>query len=205
MLADDHSLIRDALTATIRRTIGETVFGEATTSAEVVAKVEGAAWDLVVLDLGLPGGGEFGTLRRLRALRPELPILVLSMFNEEKMGVAAIEAGANGYLCKTADRALIRTAVAAMLAGRGYLSDGLRALLAQRMGESPRGRGPLSARELEVLLALGRGLPQKDIAAQLQLSASSVATYRTRIMEKLQLQTTADLQRYVVEHRLVHE
>lgn len=202
LLADDHVLIRDALPSTIRRRVPQARFETVGTAAAVLEAVQRTEWDLVVLDLGLPGGMELETLRRVRELRPQMPILVLSMFPEQKMGVAAIEAGADGYLCKTADRATIAAAAAETLAGRGYRSAHLRELLAKRVSERRGRAAALSQRELEVLIALGRGRSNKEIAADFGISVTSVGTYRMRILDKLGLRTTADLLRYVVEHRL---
>lgn len=202
LLADDHLIVRDALRATIRRCLPSAEVSEAHTAEGVQAAVARESWDLVVLDLGLPGGGELEVLRALRAVRPAMPILVFSMFTEVKMGCAALEAGADGYLCKTADRVVIRTAITEMLAGRGYVTASLRALQAKRPASGGGEVAKLSTRELEVLLALGRGESSKEVAARLGLGASSVGTYRARLLEKLGLRTTADLQRYVVEHRL---
>lgn len=203
LLADDHVLIRDALPAAIRQRVPGAEFECVGTAAAAIEAVTRTEWNLVVLDLGLPGGTELETLRRVRELRPEVPILVFSMFPEQKMGVAAIEAGADGYLCKTADRATIGEAVAETLAGRGYRNAHLRELLAKRVSERRGRAAALSQRELEVLIALGRGRSNKEIAADFGISVTSVGTYRTRILDKLGLRTTADLLRYVVEHRLV--
>jgi DNA-binding NarL/FixJ family response regulator len=203
LLADDHVLIRDALPSAIRRRVPGAEFECVGTAADAIDAVTRMKWSLVVLDLGLPGGTELETLRRVRELRPGMPILVFSMFPEQKMGVAAIEAGADGYLCKTADRATIATAVAETLAGSGYRSERLRELLTKRVSERRGRAAALSQRELEVLIELGRGRSNKEIAADMGISVTSVGTYRTRIMDKLGLRTTADLLRYVVDHRLV--
>jgi DNA-binding NarL/FixJ family response regulator len=205
LLADDHVLIRDALPSAISRRVLNAQFECVGTAAATIEAVTRAEWSLLVLDLGLPGGREFETLRQVRALRPALPILVYSMFPEHKMGVAAIEAGADGYLCKTADRATIAVAVAVTLEGNGYRSAALQELLAKRARERGAGAAALSPRELEVLIELGRGRSNKEIAADLGISVTSVGTYRTRIMDKLGVSTTADLLRYVVEHRLTRE
>lgn len=205
LLADDHVLIRDALPSAISRRVPDAQFECVGTAAATIEAVTRTEWSLLVLDLGLPGGREFETLRQVRAQRPALPILVYSMFPEHKMGVAAIEAGADGYLCKTADRATIAGAVAETLEGGGYRSAALQELLAKRARERGGSAAALSPRELEVLIELGRGLSNKEIAAGLGISVTSVGTYRTRLMEKLGVSTTADLLRYVVEHRLTRE
>jgi len=203
LLADDHALIRDALPSAIRLRVPRAQFECVGTAAAAIEAVTRTEWDLVVLDLGLPGGRELETLRRVRELRPAMPILVFSMFPDQKMGVASIEAGADGYLNKTADRETVATAVAQTLAGDGYRTERLRELLARAVSERRGRAAALSPRELQVLLELGDGRSNKEIAADLGISVTSVGTYRGRIMDKLGLRTTADLVRYVVEHRLV--
>lgn len=205
LIVDDHALMRDALMTVLRRMFPLAWLKEVDTAAEAEVAVMDGCWDLAVLDLRLPDADEFETVRKLHALRPKVPILVYSMFCEEKMGKAALAAGASGYLCKAADRANIGVAVSEMLAGRGYVSERLRTVLAQRDAGEKGCTTALSARESEVLLALGRGLSNKEIASRLALGVSSVGTYRARIMAKLSLRTTAHLQRYVFEQRLVHD
>lgn len=206
LVVDDHALIREGVARAIRRRVPGAVVVPADTAPAAIAAVEREAWSMVVLDLGLPGGGgEWGTLQRLRELRPALPILVLSMFPEEKMGVAAIERGASGYLCKTADRATVGEAALAVLAGRGYRSANLQSLLDAGGTSKAGGVAALSPRELEVLLALGQGDANKEIAARLGVGVTTVATYRARIMEKLKLNSAVELVRYVVEQRLVRK
>jgi len=196
-------LVRDALTTAISRRVAGAQFECVGTASAALAAVERESWHLVVLDLGLPGGTELETVRRVRAIRPTMPMLVFSMYPEHKMGVAALEAGADGYLCKTADRATIAEAVVETLAGRGYRSPALAELLAKRVRDRRGALPALSQREMEVLIGLGSGRSNKEIAAELAISVTSVGTYRVRIMDKLGLRTTADLLRYVVEHRLV--
>jgi two-component system, NarL family, invasion response regulator UvrY len=202
LIADDHSLVRDSLPYILQRTLPDATYGKATNSAEVFTAIENEAWDIVILDLGLPGDREVETLTRLRLLRPELPILVLSMFPEKKMGAIAIRAGASGYLCKTADVAVIAHAVQETLAGKGFISPALEKLLATTRTPA-RGLSSLSDREVEVLILLGEGFSLKEIASKLDITVSSIGTYRARLLEKLHLQTSADLVRYVIENRVI--
>ncbi|MCF3649745.1 response regulator [Synoicihabitans lomoniglobus] len=202
LVADDHVLIREAIPNTIRQHLPGATFalvGDATATLKAVTT---SSWDLVVLDLGLPGSCEMDTVRALRERCPALPILVFTMFPESKMGAAAIEAGASGYLCKTADLAALVQATITLLEGRRYHSEKLGRQLAQRSTARRGNLSALSPREVEVLTQLGAGLSNKEIAAQLDLAVSSVGTYRARLLEKLQLRTTADLLRFVVEHGL---
>jgi len=180
----------------------EAVFGKASTSKEVFQLIEVKEWDIVILDLGLPGDREVEALTKIRTMRPNLPILILSMLSEEKMGAISIQAGANGYLCKTADLNLIRIAVTEILAGRQYISWELAASLTD-VRNQPLGLKALSAHETLILLDLGRGLTIEEIADKLITTDSSVETDRSRILEKLELKNSAELVRYVTEHRLL--
>ena len=180
----------------------EAIFGKASNSKEVFQLIETEEWDIVILDLGLPGDREVESLTKIRAIRPNLPILILSMLSEEKMGAISIQAGANGYLCKTADLNLIRIAVTEILAGRQYISWELTATLTTTKNR-PLGLKALSTRETSVLLDLGRGLSIKEIADNMMDTDSSIGTYRSRILDKLDLKNSADLVRYVTEHRLL--
>ncbi len=202
LLADHRVVIRAGLRALLGEVLPAAEFGEAVSADEAVAAVTGANWDLVVLALRLPGGVGFTTLQRMRALRSQLPILIFSNMDERKMGLAAIRGGATGYVAKSASRTSIQAAVRDALQHRGVASGEICAEVAQSLSTWAPGPSALSPREIEVLLAIGTGESGKEIAARLKLSASSVSTYRSRILEKLQLRTTADLLRHVVEHRL---
>ena len=202
LIADDHALIRDSLPLIMGESMPEAIFGKASNSKEVFQLIETEEWDIVILDLGLPGDREVESLTKIRAIRPNLPILILSMLSEEKMGAISIQAGANGYLCKTADLNLIRIAVTEILAGRQYISWELTATLTTTKNR-PLGLKALSTRETSVLLDLGRGLSIKEIADNMMDTDSSIGTYRSRILDKLDLKNSADLVRYVTEHRLL--
>ena len=202
LIADDHALIRDSLPLIMGESMPETTFGKASNSQEVLEQIEAEEWDIVILDLGLPGDREVETLTKIRTIRPSLPVLILSMLSEDKMGAISIQAGANGYLCKTADLNLIRIAVTEILAGRQYISWELAAKLTTAKNR-PLGLKALSANETSVLLDLGRGLSVIEIADKMMVTDSSIEAYRSQILEKLELNNSADLIRYVTEHRLL--
>ena len=203
LIADDHALIRDSIPLVLEKRFPRANFGKAANTREVLIAIEQNEWDVLILDLGLPGDRELETLKSIRALRPALPILVLSMMPENKMGVRAIQAGASGYLCKTASMKLVETAIVQTLTGTNYLSEFLREKLSDTASH-PLGLSDLSQRETEVLLEFGRGFSAKQIAAKLNITVSSIGTYRARILEKLRLTSTAELVRYVSEQRLLN-
>lgn len=203
LIADDHALIRDSIPLILEKRFPCAHFGKASNTQEVRTAIEQHQWDMLILDLGLPGDRELQTLKSIRAQRPSLPILVLSMMSESKMGVRAMQAGASGYLCKTANMTIVESAIAQTLAGTNYISEFLRDKLSNTTTQTL-GLLDLSQRETEVLLEFGRGFSAKEIAGKLDVTVSSVGTYRARILEKLQLTTTAELVRYVTEQRLLN-
>lgn len=202
-IADDHAIVREGLRRIIEESPDVRVVGEAGTAEEIFDRLEGANPDVVVLDISMPGPGFLETMRRLREYPVE--IVVLSMYPEEQFGVRALKAGAAGYLTKEESPAQLLGAVRRVREGRRYLSDALAERLADEIAghtaEEPHEK--LSEREYQVLQLLGSGMTIGEISKQLSLSPKTVSTYRTRILRKLDLRTTADIVRYAVENRLV--
>ena len=203
LIADDHALIREALPLIIRPSVPLATFDFASNSTELMTLSDREIWDLIILDIGIPGDREFTALKILRERFAELPILTLSMFPEQKMGALAIEAGATGYLCKTVESPVIAKAVVALLDGQKWISSRIQRNLAKQGGAGRGNYNDLSTQEGKVLRLLAHGHSNKQIAVLLKVSISSVGTYRQRILEKLGLDSTAKLVRYVIEHRLM--
>jgi DNA-binding NarL/FixJ family response regulator len=204
LLADDHRIVRDGLRRLLADTADVRAVGEATTGAEVLAQLDRAPADVVVLDVSMPGPGFSETLRTLRERHPSVRVIVLSAFAEQEYAVRALKAGASGYVTKEKSPEELVDAIRAAAAGRRYVSPSVGELLAAdaaRDATAP-AHGKLSDRELEVLRLLGDGRSVKQAGADLGLSAKTVSTYRTRMLEKLGLRTTADLIRYAIEHKL---
>lgn len=200
LLADHHCIVRNGLRLLLQRIFKHATFVETGTSAATIAAARSKRWHLIILALGLPDHDGLDTIARCNGA----PILVFTNFSEDQMGVAAIEAGASGYLCKTATDTEILTAVATVLERREYCSPHLRELLAAHRIQGLRhtGFGSLSAREREALHEFDNGFSVKETACHLGLVTSTVSTYRKRILRKLGLRTTNELQRYLAEHRL---
>lgn len=207
LIADDHAVVRQGLRSILAEHPDLEVGGEATTAGEVLEKVrEGdEAWDLVLLDLSMPGGEGLETLNRLRSAAPELPVLVLSMHPEDQLAARLLKAGADGYLNKEAASDELVTAIRRVLGGQKYVSPDLASRLASELGGDA-GRAPheaLSDREFQVLRLLAGGRSVSDIAEELTLSPKTVSTYRSRLLEKMEMENTAQLIRYALEHDLV--
>ncbi|MGO8786713.1 MAG: response regulator [Terriglobia bacterium] len=205
LIADDHPILRRGLKDMLTRELDGAVCGEAGNAQEVFSKVHDQNWDLVVLDVTMPGRSGLDVLRDLRGLRPALPVLVLSMHPEDQLGRRVLKAGASGYMNKESAPEELIKAVRKVLAGGTYVSPALAERLAMDLHEDS-GRPlheTLSDREFEVLRLIGSGKAVSQIAEILHLSVPTVSTYRARILEKMNMTTTAELIKYALRNRLV--
>ena len=204
LIADDHPVLRNGLKEILVRQLGA-VCGEAMDAQEVLAQVQNRNWDLVILDITMPGRSGLDVLRDLKLVRPNLPVLILSAHPEDQYGKRMLRAGAAGYLEKhNAPEELIK-AVRKVLAGGRYVSPGLAEKLAFDLNED-HGRPlheTLSDREFEVLRLIASGKTVTEISEQLHLGVTTVSTYRARILEKMNLATTAELIRYALRNHFV--
>ncbi|WP_455371853.1 response regulator, partial [Petrachloros mirabilis] len=195
LLVDDHAIVRVGLKQTLADSFERLEVMEAGTGQEAIQKIQDSAWDLVVLDINLPDTNGLDVLKRLKAIRPSLPIVVLSFHPEEQYALRALRSGAAAYVTKDSAPQELATAVKTVLAGRRYVTPSL----AERMETTPvQAAGKplhalLSDRELEVLSMIGSGKSVTEIAAGLDLSVKTVSTYRMRLLSKLQLKTTSAL------------
>ncbi len=204
LLADDHAIIRDGLKQILADTDDLVVSGEAANGLEVMHKVRERDWDVLVLDISMPGRNGLELIHMIREEKPELPILVLSMHNEEQYAVRALKAGASGYLTKESDSDLLVAAIRRVAKGGVYISDKVAELMVRgiRPGEKLLPHNLLSDREYQVfnMLVMGRGV--SEIGAELSLSAKTISTHKTRILQKMSLSNSAELVRYAVAHGL---
>jgi two-component system invasion response regulator UvrY len=204
IVADDHAVVRRGVVQIIGAAGDMTATGEASSAAEALQLVRQDDCDVLVLDVAMPGGGGLEVLAQLRGLKPLLPVLMLSMYPEKQYAVRALKAGAAGYLTKDTAPDELLAAIRAVARGERYvtpaLADKLVALL--RTGRSEDPEEALSDREYQVLRLLGARLTVTEIAAELSLSVKTVSTYRTRILEKLDLRNTAEIIHYALEHGL---
>lgn len=206
LIADDHMIVRSGLKRMLEVEFPGAAFGEATSCREVLDRVKSSRWDVVILDIALGAESGLSVLPKVKKLNPALPVIVLSMYGERQFVTRALADGASAYLTKeqAADEELFR-AIRAVCAGRRYLGEVLAGKLADHLARD-RGGKPheaLSNRELEVFLLLAAAKSVSEIAERLGLSVKTVSTYRTRILEKMALETNAEIIQYAVRNGLV--
>lgn len=201
LVADDHSIVRDGLKRILAATPDLQVAGEAASGDEALAAVKANDYDVVMLDMSMPGLSGIDLIKRLKLERPKLRILVLSMHGESQYAARALKAGAAGYLNKDSAAEALLGALRKVAAGGVHIGEAAAASLLHA-GDKP-AHESLSDREFEVMRLLVEGLGPTEIGERLHLSVKTVSTHKTRILGKLNLQSTADLVRYAMEHRLV--
>jgi DNA-binding NarL/FixJ family response regulator len=205
LIADDHAILRRGLKEILVRELEAVICGEAEDAQQVLAQVQNHEWDLVILDITMPGRSGLDALKDLKALRPKLPVLVLSMHPEDQYGKRILRAGASGYMNKESAPEELIKAIRKVLAGGLYVSPFLAEKLAFDLSENA-GRPIheiLSDREFEVLRMIASGKTVSQIAEELHLSVATVSTYRARILEKMNMTTTAELMHYALRNQLV--
>ena len=200
LIADDHSIVRDGLKRILAATPDLQVAGEAASGDEALAAVKANDYDVVMLDMSMPGLSGIDLIKRLKLEKPKLKILVLSMHGESQYAARALKAGAAGYLNKDAAAEALLGALRKVAAGGVHIGEAAAASLLNKTA-SP--HETLSDREFEVMRFLVEGLGPTEIAERLHLSVKTVSTHKTRILEKLGLGSTAELVRYAMEHKLV--
>lgn len=206
LIADDHALVRTGLKQLIATTTEMHVADEATHGAEVVDKVKKGDFDLLLLDMTMPGLSGVDLVRRVRSDKPALPILVLSMHNEGQVVSRAFRAGASGYVTKDSDPDILLSAIRKVAAGGRFLDPSLVDAMVFEVGDADKPLSErLSDREYQVLemIVAGRGI--NEIGRALNLSAKTISTHKMRLMEKLGVDNNADLIRYAIRNGLSGE
>ena len=205
LIVDDHSIIRKGLKQILADAFPKAVFGEANDGNEALEQVWKQPWDIVLLDLSMPGKSGLDVLKQLVSAQPNMAVLVLSMHPEDQYAVRVLKTGAAGYITKNTASEEVIGAVQKVLAGGKYVSASLAENLASSL-TAPTGKlthEVLSDREYQVLRLIAVGKSVKEIGFELSLSVKTISTYRTRIMEKMNLKTNADIIRYAVHEKLV--
>jgi two-component system invasion response regulator UvrY len=206
LIADDHAVVRRGLQEIMADVFEDLTVGEATNAEEALELIREENWDVVILDISMPGRSGLDALKEIKKDRPNLPVLVLSIHSEDQFAIRVLRAGASGYLTKEKISNEIVNAINKVCAGGKYVSDELAEKLAVNLERDANGAVPhkrLSDREYEVLLLIAGGLTVSEIAEKLSLSVKTISTYRARILEKTNLKSTAGLIRYAIDHRLV--
>lgn len=204
LIVDDHILIREGLKKILLATDDIEIVGELGEGEAVIGFLKDTHCDLVILDVNLPGINGLDVLKEIKAAGVDIRVLMLSIFPEEHFAVRAIKAGAMGYLTKDSAPEELIGAIRKIMNGNRYITETIAESLTAVI-DSNQGKGShniLSDRELQVLLAVGRGVSLREISEELELSQSTVHTYKKRIQQKLNLDSTAQLIRYVISHNL---
>ncbi len=205
LIADDHVIVRHGLKEMLAESFSGAMFGEAGTAQETLDQLWKGPWDILVLDVTMPGCSGLEVLHEITRAQPKLPVLVLSMHPDEQYALRVVEAGAAGYISKDRASAELVAAVKTVLSGGKHYSPAIAEKLVNHLGgqglKLPHER--LSNREYEILRLLASGQPAKAIARELSVSPQTISTHRARILKKLGLHSTAELIRYAVQNRLV--
>jgi two-component system invasion response regulator UvrY len=203
LLVDDHPVVRHGIRQILLDGIKSVVLAEAGDAASALSKMRSDAWDIVVLDLTLPGTSGLDLLKEIRRERPSLPVLVLSMHPAAQFARRVLTAGASGYLTKDSAATQLVQAIEQIRRGKLYLGSHSQdsAPRSPESGLAPHDK--LSDREYQVLRMLGSGLTVSEIATAFGLSVKTVSTYRSRLLEKLGMHTNAEVMRYAIENGLM--
>jgi DNA-binding NarL/FixJ family response regulator len=201
LIADDHQIVRDGLRQILSAQSDFEVAAECADGDEALARVRAGEFDLAVVDMSMPGLSGIDLVKRLKLEKPGLRVLVLSMHGEAQYAARALKAGASGYLTKDSASAMLVGAIRKIAAGGVHISETAAAgLIGGVTADSPHTR--LSDREFEVFRLLVAGSSPTEIADQLRLSVKTVSTHKTRLLEKMGMESTAELVRYAVERKL---
>jgi DNA-binding NarL/FixJ family response regulator len=204
LLADDHTILRQGLKQILADGLDRAEFGEASSTQQTIDQLAKQKWDVLLLDINMPGRSGLEVLREVRTRYPELPVLVLSSAPEEQMAVRVLKAGAAGYLNKLAAPEELVVAIQKLAAGGRYISVRLAERLAAEITRAnPLLHESLSDREFQVMRLLAGGQSLKEISETLSLSVKTISTFRGRILEKLGLKSNVDIAHYARDHGLL--
>lgn len=209
LIVDDHAVVRRGIKEIILETISSDAgFDEAANGREALQKTTDNNYDLVLLDISMPGRNGLDTLKAIKTEKPDLPVLVLSMYPEEQFAMRSFKAGASGYITKESAPEELQIAVTIILQGRKYISSYFsEILLSELRNEKVTGESPhliLSNREYHVACLIASGKSLKEIALELVLSDKTISTYRSRILNKMNFKTNAELINYAIKHKMVN-
>jgi two-component system, NarL family, invasion response regulator UvrY len=205
LISDDHAIVREGIKQILADTDDLLVAGEATNGHEVIEQVRREDWDMVLLDLAMPGKDGLETLKEVKREKPKLPVLVLSIYPEEQYAVRALKAGASGYLTKESAPEELIAAIRKVSQGGKYISSSLAESLASHLevdAEKPV-HETLSDREYQVMLMIASGKTVKEIADEMCLSVKTVSTYRVRALSKTGMKNNSAFTYYAIKHGLI--
>jgi two-component system invasion response regulator UvrY len=205
LVVDDHAIVRKGIGQILAETDDIVIADEANNGQEALEKVRDNSYDVVLLDISMPGPDGLDILKQLKSRRPELAVLMLSMYPEEQYAVRALRSGASGYLTKESAPEELIKAIRKVSSGGKFVSDSLAEKLAGQLNNDNHGRSPhelLSDREYQIMSMIASGKTQMQIAGELAISVKTVGTYRARILKKMGMKSNAELTRYVIENKI---
>lgn len=207
VIADDHTIIRDGLKQIISFVSNMEVAGEAADGEEVLQKVRTLQFDVLVLDMSMPGKSGIALIQQINAIKPELPILVLSMHQESQYAVQAMRAGASGYITKNTASSQLIEGIRKVAEGGNFVSPGISDKLLKQMHkpDTDLPHTQLTPREFQIFNMLVEGHSVNDIARILSLSNKTISTHKAAILQKMEASTTANLVYYAMKHGLINE
>lgn len=205
LIADDHAIVRRGLKQLIKEEFPLSIIGEAEDAESLIILSGREEWDIVITDLSMPGRSGIEALSRIRQMKPDLPVLVMSMYPEDQYGIRVLKAGAAGFLGKDSIHLNLANAIRTVLNGKKFITPAIAEKLALAF-ETETNKEPhelLSNRELEVFVLLASGKSTSEISVQLSLSGTTISTYRSRILEKMKLKNISEIIHYALEHKLI--
>lgn len=205
LIADDHAVVRKGLKQILLEEYPSAQIGEVADAESLLSEIIKDDWNIVITDMNMPGRSGLDALSQIKQIAPQLPVLIMSMYPEDQYALRVLKAGASGYLGKDNIHDDIIKAIQSVQLGKKFITPTVAEKLANALGEDNnlQPHEGLSDREFEVLKLLASGKAVSDIASQLSLSATTVSTYRSRIMEKMNMRTNAELTRYALEKKLI--
>jgi len=205
IIADDHAIVREGLKQIVAEEKDMLVCGEAEDTVSLMELLKKEKWNIVVLDINMPGKSGLEALKDIKQFYPELPVLILSMFSEDQYGLRAIKAGASGYLKKVSAPTELVVAIRKIVSGRKYINSSLAEKLAENLGNEKNIflHDKLSDREYQIMCNIAFGKSAEEIAAELSLSINTIYTYRNRILEKMSMKSNVELTQYAVQNKLI--
>lgn len=206
LVVDDHAVVRQGVKQILNEQFQGAVIGEARNAEEMIDRIRKFTWDIVVLDVGMPGKSGLDALKDLKQVCPKLPVLVLSAYPEDQLARRMLKAGAAGYLTKDSAPSELVQALRKILAGGKFVSASMAELLVANLNDQAERplHELLSDREYQVMCLIAVGKSLKEIADDLCVGISTINTYRARILEKMQMKNNTELTHYAIEHRLVN-
>ncbi len=207
LIADDHAIVREGLKQIISEIPEIDFIDEASDGFDVFNKLKHESFQMLLLDISMPGKSGLDVLKEVKDIYPNLPVLVLSVHSEEQYAKRVLRAGASGFIPKHADPDELKRAIIKVMQGRKYISNHFAEILADEIGrtENEDSYETLSDREFQVFKLLAKGYSNKEISERLFLSDKTVSTYKARIFEKMNISNNAELIKYAIEHNLLEE